>query len=178
MGRKITSGEETLLRKVFGDTLPYGILSVDVNTDNLGGVDNSITPGNTPFMSPRHWHEDYSAAGVPDYEKSNFIHEFVHVWQFYHGITKLSAITLAIWHLGDYKAAYPYDLSDSDDLTDFNIEQQAAIIEDRWRIISGMQPRFNIGKDRSRSAYDSYEDQLRNSGPPLTPLLPRPGFRH
>jgi hypothetical protein len=58
--------------------------------------------------------------------------------QYYHGVTKLSAIWLAVRHLGDYSLAYPYDLSDSDDILDYNIEQQAAIIEDWWLITKGM----------------------------------------
>ena len=41
-------------------------------------------------------------------------------------------------HLGDYEKSYFYDLSDEDDLTDFNIEQQASIIEDWSRIEPGV----------------------------------------
>lgn len=52
---------------------------------------------------------DFSDESVSDSNRATFIHEFTHVWQFYHGITKLSAIWLAVRHLGDYSLAYPYD---------------------------------------------------------------------
>jgi hypothetical protein len=96
----------------------------------------------------------------------------VHVWQLYHGITKLSAIWLTVRNLGDYEAAYPHDLSDHDDLTDFDIEQQAAIIEDWWRIGQSLLPLNNQGTDKSPAAYTPYVDQLRSAGPPHTPAIP------
>ena len=81
-------------------------------------------------------------------------------------------------HLGDYEDAYPYDLSDSDDLTDFNIEQQASIIEDWWRITKHMLPLNNHGADKTLAAYTPFVDQLRNAGVPHAPLIPIMRFRH
>jgi len=132
--RIITSGEEKILRAVFYDTLPYGKLDVMPNYSNFGGQDNSYTPGAIPNLSIDIWCADFSDPGVSKSDKSTFVHEFVHVWQFYHGITKLSAIWLGLRYITDYGRAYPYDLSDSDDFTDYNIEQQASIIEDWWRL--------------------------------------------
>jgi hypothetical protein len=55
----------------------------------------------------------------------------MHVWQYYHGVHKVYGfITQALWHIRGYERAYPYDLSDHDDILDFNFEQQAAIIQD------------------------------------------------
>jgi hypothetical protein len=177
--RTITVGETTLLRSVFKETLPYGSLQVRPNTGNIGGATNSITPGNTPFLSTQIWCADFSdKTTVSDTNRGTFIHEFVHVWQYYHGITKLSAIWLAVRHLGDYEMAYPYDLSDGDDLTDFNIEQQAAIIEDWWRIIQPLRPLNNIGTDKTLTTYNRHVDQLRSAGPPHTPILPIPKHWH
>ncbi len=49
-------------------------------------------------------------------------------------------------HLGDYDKAYPYDLSDNDDILDFSFEQQAAIIQDFYRISEGKPTLRNIGR--------------------------------
>src|SRR5262249_38594263 len=147
--RRITDGERGLLRSA-EETLPYGSLEVTTNVGNIGGETNSITPGGIPMFATGIWCADFSAPGEG---KSTFIHEFMHVWQFYHGITKLSAIWLFARHLGDYERAYPYDLSDSDDVTDFNIEQQAAIIEDFWRLGSSMSPLNNIGSNKNPASY-------------------------
>ena len=49
---------------------------------------------------------------------------------------------------GDYTSAYPYVLDASKDLTDYNLEQQAAIVEDYYRLTTlGLQPR------RARAPY-------------------------
>jgi hypothetical protein len=167
--RIITDGERSLLRSVFEETLPYGGLEVSANLANLGGEDNSITPGGIPMFSTRIWCADFSAPGA---DKSTFVHEFMHVWQYYHGITKVSALWLAVRYRGDYERAYPYDLSDSDDITDFNIEQQAAIIEDFWRLGSSMSPLNNIGTNKNPASYNRYADQVRSAGPPHTPAIP------
>jgi hypothetical protein len=78
--RSITSGERTLLRSVFEETLPYGTLRVAPNDSNTGGVDNSITPGAVPFISTIIWCADFSDKSMSDSTRSTFIHEFTHVW--------------------------------------------------------------------------------------------------
>jgi hypothetical protein len=95
----------------------------------------------------------------------------VHVWQYYHGVTKASALWLVIRHLGDYELAYPYDLADSDDFLDFNIEQQASIVEDWWRVTKGMRTLNNTGAIKTLYAYNRYVDQMRGAGLPHKPLL-------
>ncbi len=172
--RSITSGEEALLREVFKETLPYGSLKVDVNTKNWGGEDNSITPVNIPYMSTNIWCADFSAPTptVSDEDRSTFIHEFMHVWQSYHGITKISYLKLALRHPLDYGLNYLYDLSDSNKLLDYNMEQQAAIIEDWWRITAPrtLLPLKNRGTVRDWASYNRFVEQVRNAGSPYKPL--------
>ena len=178
--RSITSGERKLLYDVFQASLPYGILQVDANTENRGGEDNSITPLGIPYFSTRVWCADFSDKTVCESNQGLFIHEFVHVWQQYHFITKLdAAVWLYVRHLGDYEKSYSYDLSDEDDLTDFNIEQQASIIEDWWRISRNppLAALKNTGKDSAVTTYGRFVDQLRST--PWTPLRsPRPKVPH
>ncbi len=129
--RSITSGERALLRSVFEETLPYEGLQVDTNDGNWGGETNSITVNEVPHFSTRIWCADFSGPGVSIRDKAIFIHEFMHVWQFYHGVHKIVGFLVqCAKHPINYGNAYPYDLSDSEDLLDFNFEQQAAIIED------------------------------------------------
>ena len=177
--RSLTSGEKSLLRQIFEVTLPYDSMQLSRNDMELGGSDNSITPGDTPFMAKSVWCTDFSNTGVSDDDRGTFIHECVHVWQFYHGITKLSAIKLFVWYRSDYfPKAYRYDLSDNDDLTDYNMEQQAAIIEDWWRITVRLAPIFNVGGDRTLSSYNRFVDQMRSAGMPVKPIIPTFRYRH
>ena len=85
-------------------------------------------------MAKSVWCTDFSIASVSDDDRGTFIHECVHVWQFYHGITKLSAVKLFFWYRSDYfPKAYRYDLWDNDDLTDYNMEQQASIVAEYFQ---------------------------------------------
>lgn len=169
--RYITTGERHLLVPVFEETLPYEQLKVTANFGNWGGEDNSITPNGIPHYATKIWCADFSdATTATKGDRATFIHEFVHVWQYYHGyeVTKpLEAIGLFARYRGDYQPkAYYYDLSDEDDFTDFNIEQQASIIEDWWRILNGLSPQFNIGNDKTVTTYNHFVDQMRGAGPP------------
>lgn len=168
--RKLTSGEIKMLRKVFSNTLHYSAQEIGVNSLNVGGEDNSITLFDKPRLTTGYWCADFSDEKVSYQAKSTFVHEFVHVWQFYHGVTKLSAAWLWLSNWGDYEQAYPYNLSKSNDLLDYNIEQQASIIEDFWRLTNGHPiSRNNKGKERSKSSYNNFADQVQSVGVPFTP---------
>jgi hypothetical protein len=70
----------------------------------------------------------------------------VHVWQYQNGILSAGVIGSAILEMigtgGDYSSAYPYVLDEGRDLTDYNLEQQASIVEDWFRLTRlGLQPR-------------------------------------
>jgi hypothetical protein len=169
--RNLTPGERSLLRQIFEITIPLDTMVLSVNDHDIGGKDNSITPRGVPWLSSDIWCADFSAETVSNDDRGTFIHECVHVWQYYHGITKLSAICLFARHLGHYELAYPYDLADSDDFTDFNIEQQASIIEDWLRITKGLRPLNNTGAIKTLYAYNRYVDQMRGAGLPHKPLL-------
>ncbi len=168
--RSITSGERGLLRSVFEETLPYASLRVDTNDHNLGGKTNSITPEEIPYFSTTIWCADFSDATVDIGDKSIFIHEFMHVWQFYHGVHKaLGFVWQGLRHIRNYEDVYPYDLSDSSDLLDFNFEQQAAIIQDFWLVNQGKPAKNNLGRINSAEAYGRYADQVRSGGAPRLP---------
>jgi len=84
--RSITSGEKSLLRPVFEITIPLEGMEVAANLANLGGANNSITPFGVPEFSTQIWCADFSDANVSDACRGTFVHEFMHVWQYYHGI--------------------------------------------------------------------------------------------
>jgi hypothetical protein len=168
--RNITAGERGFLRSIFEETLPYPSLQVDTNDGDWGGHTNSITPQAIPYMSTTIWCADFSDPGVDVDDRSYFVHEFMHVWQYYHGVHKVYGfITQALWHIRDYERAYPYDLSDSDDILDFNFEQQAAIIQDFYLINENRRTKSNIGRINSKEAYSPYVDQVRSAGGPTLP---------
>src|SRR4051812_26077071 len=83
--RQLTANEKSLLRPVFGTTLPYDDQYVDRNDAEYGGRTNSITLGIVPHMAISIWSLDYGGSSVSDDDKGIFIHEMGHVWYWYHG---------------------------------------------------------------------------------------------
>jgi hypothetical protein len=82
-------------------------------------------------MSPHIWSWDYSMA--PHANAAVFVHEMVHVWQSGHGSRNLlRGAYLYVRYRGNYEKSYKYNLDSSTKLSDLNLEQQAAIIEDYY----------------------------------------------
>ena len=153
--RPLTAGEKELLFPIFDNTIDYDNQSVGQNFGNTGGEYNSFTPGYVPNMSTHIWSWDYSTA--VDANAAVFVHEMVHVWQAGHGSHNILR-GLYLWmrydHItGDYDHAYDYNLDSSNSLADFNMEQQAQIIEDYYRVFKGLSPQRNGGPRKSTSDY-------------------------
>ena len=174
--RPLTAGETVLLRSVFADTLSYGDQYVGRNDGEVGGPWNSYTPGYLPNMAVRLWSWDYS--GESPVDAAVFVHEMVHVWQSGHGShNALRGIYLwlkydHVWR--DYDDSYVYDLDSSISLSDFNMEQQAQIIQDYYRVLKGLDvesrssdpgQKYNSGTRKSLSDYQPYVSQLQSAGP-------------
>lgn len=62
-----------------------------------------------------------------------FVHELTHVWQAQRGVSLLIAKLRA----GDSAAAYAYDLERGPGFAALNIEQQAVVVEDAFRLSRG-----------------------------------------
>jgi hypothetical protein len=165
--RPLTAGEKQLLFPIFGNTIDYNNQSVGQNFGNTGGEYNSFTPGYVPNMSTHIWSWDYSTAS--DADAAVFVHEMVHVWQSGHGSHNILR-GLYLWmrydHItGDYDHAYDYNLDSSTSLGDFNMEQQAQIIQDYYRVSKGRSPERNGGSRKSAGDYLPYVAQLKAAGP-------------
>jgi hypothetical protein len=128
--RALTGGEIKILQFVFGSSLPYDRQQITINAAHVGGIDNSITYFHTPHYSPLIWCPDFS---VPTAQQWTFVHEFGHVWQYYHGTAPIKGWLANFQrHPIDYELNYPYDLTASEYVEDYNIEQQASIVADYW----------------------------------------------
>jgi hypothetical protein len=167
--RLLTSAEKALLRPIFADTLDYDQQIVSRNDGETGGPDNSYTPGYLPNMAKTLWSWDYGLVH-DDAVAAVFVHEMVHVWQSGHGSHNLLR-GIYLWirydHItGDYDSSYNYDLDSSSSLSYFNMEQQAQIIQDYYRVSKGLspEPSYNVGTRKSLSDYQPYVDQLKSAG--------------
>lgn len=128
--RSLTQGEIDLAKQVFKDSIDYAKVKVHKGEYLLWVQDNhtAMTPNGEMYFPEEIYEEDFSSAN-----KSFFIHEMSHVWQYQLGYNTIKAgLTLAA--KGGYKEnkAYQYKqyLNDRTKLSEFNMEQQGDIISD------------------------------------------------
>jgi hypothetical protein len=72
------------------------------------------------------------------------------------------------------RSVYNYDLDSSSSLSYFNMEQQAQIIQDYYRVLKRLPPEagHNVGTRKDLSDYQPYVDQLKAAGPFSSPGRP------
>ena len=132
--RSLTSGEITLAKKVFVNSIDYSKVKIHHEKAVFFQPSRSgMTPNGEIYIDGTTV-RDYSVATID--HKSFFIHEMTHVWQKQNGILNpiLSALGNSIRHFFNYNSAYFYMLDSSNDLLDYRMEQQAQIVEDYVRI--------------------------------------------
>ena len=166
--RKLTAGEISILRQVFGETLPYSTQELGTNDDDMGGHTNSITLAMTPRMALTIWTSDFAASSLGD--RWVFVHEMAHAFNWYHGGSNMLS---GLWLMAKYRTsyedkAYPYDLWDHNDLDDYNIEQRASIIADGWYVsIMNQSPlKDRSSKPYTKDRYNYFLKQVSSAGAP------------
>lgn len=130
-GRPLTPGELAAARNVFGDAIDWARVRIHAR-------------GFTPFQPRRTAVSPLGAVHfraedcLPDFsrgwaEMAWLIHELVHVWQYQTGVW---VILRGLW-----ERTYQYGALDpTRPLRRYGIEQQAAIVEDWFRIVRGQRP--------------------------------------
>ena len=133
MIRRLTAAERSLAAEVFGDTLALSSIR--------------FLPPPWPFTRafvPGRWFgRDWivwpkrslpsDLAKAPLRLQALLVHELTHVWQAQHGINLLAGKLRA----GDRPASYRYPVGSDCDWRGLNIEQQAMVVEHRFRLSRG-----------------------------------------
>lgn len=162
MGRPLTAGEVQLARDIFRESIDYTRVVIHDGKYMFFQPSNSGMTPNGEIYVHGIYSADYSAESPQ--RKAFYIHEMVHVWQHQNGVFSAGVIGAAIWEMieegFDYAAAYPYVLDASRDLRDYDLEQQASIIEDYFRLT-----RLRLRPRRARLPYQ----RVCRPNPPGTP---------
>ena len=128
--RRLTPGEQALAREMFAD-------GIDPDRVWLFAVPvwhRAFVPGGRLMVWPATAaRTDFADPATPLEEQATFVHELTHVWQAQHGVLLL----LAKLRAGDGAASYAYDLTDGPAFPAMNIEQQAMVVEDAFRLSRG-----------------------------------------
>jgi hypothetical protein len=128
--RRLTTGEQILAREVFGDGLDAGQVWVLA----IPAWGRAFVPGGRLMVWPAPMAlTDFAAPDTPLEQQATFVHELTHVWQAQRGVVLL----LAKLSAGDSAASYAYDLTAGPPFPALNIEQQAMVVEDAFRLSRG-----------------------------------------
>ncbi len=160
--RSLTEGEIKLAQSLFGDSIDYAAVKIhDGRRVPFQPNNSGMTPNGEIYMSGC-YSDDYTQKGVPSH--AFFLHEMTHVWQYQNKILHpiLEATLLQLKHKFNYASAYSFSLDTKKDLTDYNMEQQAAIIEDYYFFKNGYQTGQCTDKIPAQEKLDRFEKVLEN----------------
>jgi hypothetical protein len=128
--RALTDGEIALAKEIYGDSIEYS--DVKVHSDRYYIFQSkglSMSPNGELYMYGTYL-DDFSKGSA--LQRALFIHEMGHVWQIQNKVLNLveAAVDIHLKNSFNYKSGYYYTLEKGKDLTEYNMEQQASIIED------------------------------------------------
>ena len=133
MIRALTRGERALAVEVFGHAIKLDLVRF---LPSPWPFDRAFVPGrwfgrDWIFWPGRGLPDDFTVAPLP--LQATLIHELVHVWQAQNGVNLLTGKLKA----GDSVASYTYPVADTCQWPGLNIEQQAMVVEHRFRLSRG-----------------------------------------
>ncbi|WP_339914544.1 hypothetical protein [uncultured Brevundimonas sp.] len=133
MIRSLTADESALALEVFGEALDPARVRI---LPAPWPLTRAFVPGGwfgrDWIVWPRRTLPPDLSVG-PLYRQATFVHELAHVWQVQAGVNLLTGKLRA----GDRPSTYVYPLDEACDWDRLNIEQQAMIIEHRFRLSRG-----------------------------------------
>ncbi|OXL27100.1 PAAR domain-containing protein [Psychrobacter sp. DAB_AL32B] len=162
--RDLTSGELTIAKSVFKDAINFGgkgegngVGIYDGKWKPVQQDNRAMAPNGNIYFPGTAYKQDFSSAS--DENRRTFIHEMVHVWQHQHGkAVKTRGLTLGVLAaVGDpyiYKLYISGAITNRKDLSDYGLEQQAAIVGDYYAI----REKLNLPLDATNSAPPSLQD--------------------
>jgi hypothetical protein len=127
---------------IFRDGIDYDAIQIIHAAHPFQPSDAYMTPRGHIYAPGHLYRADWAGPDVSAVSRAELVHEVTHIWQFANGVDVLEeGVEQLIRYRGRYEASYRYRLQLGRDLEDFNIEQQAAILEDYYRIrYEGLHP--------------------------------------
>lgn len=134
--RPLAPGEVALTARVFGDWVdPARVRVHDRRYLPFQPANTAMSPNGQMYFARASHRADFS---VMRGDAAWFVHEMTHVWQHQAGVwLRLRRLFEWRYQYGSLESRPPY--------ARFNVEQQAAIVEDWFRQTQGMAPRYGDG---------------------------------
>ena len=129
--RPLTAGERAIVGRVFGPSVDCDRVRIHNRRWLVLAQprDSGMAPRGHVYMHGLAWRDDYAAAGTM--HRAWFVHEMTHVWQYQNRVcVPLWAGASQMLRTGfRYGRCYDYRADAARDLLDYNLEQQARIVE-------------------------------------------------
>ncbi|WP_444900381.1 hypothetical protein ACJJIX_20765 [Microbulbifer sp. VAAC004] len=125
--RKLTEGEVSLAKTVFGDEIDMTKVRITNRNFPFSEDNVSVTPSNTIWLG-QNYRGDFSSEDLK--MMGHFIHEMGHVWQHQNKVWLKWAATKLSMNGKPYEENYHYKLGGA--FKAYNIEQQATIFEHQF----------------------------------------------
>lgn len=128
--RRMTPGEITMARTVFGQALHYNKVWVHCGSYlpfGLQDKNTGMTPNGELYFREETYLADFSASHL--YNQHFFIHELTHAWQHQQGMWVRTR------GLFSWAANYRYSFGQGKVLNQYSMEQQASIVSD-WFLLA------------------------------------------
>ncbi|WP_312041814.1 hypothetical protein [Erwinia sp.] len=129
--RTLTAGEIRMARAIFGDTVNYPHVRVYKGSYfpfNLQNEGTAVTPNGNMYWPEPIFKEDFSSE--TSLNKNWFMHEFVHIWQHFMGMSVRTRGLISKY------VDYNYSLPKEETLADYRMEQQANIVADYYTLVT------------------------------------------
>lgn len=149
--RPLTDDEIALGLSVFGETMDYELVRLDERARI------ATRKGKIAYVS-FHTINSWGQLSAP-----TFIHELMHVWQYERMGAMYIPRALRAQHSAEgynYQGVKKLIEKQEEGLKAFNLEQQAAIIEDYFRIKNGYAPRWSSATINEITAFEPYIREL------------------
>lgn len=155
--RPLSPVETAIARSVFGNSLDYSKILLDERAKVACQKHHILY---VSFYTVNSW-------GA--FQRPILIHELVHVWQY----DKMGAVYIPrALHAQFTKEGYNYGgvpaltkvMKTGGSLLDFNLEQQADIVSDYYRIREGMRPEWGSGSEEDLPVYEYFIHEIRSNG--------------
>lgn len=145
ISRPLTSGEVRLARAVFGAALDVSRIKIHNRPYLIGqGRGVAMTPNGEVWFRPEDYKPDFSRLAT---DSAWLIHELTHAWQLQTGRSvRFRGLAEQFGRLFG-NDPYPYgELDPARPFGSYKNEQQAAIVEDYFRLTQRLKPRYGSGE--------------------------------
>lgn len=157
--RHLTSHEKQEAQLIFGESLRYDRILID---DKAAIACKKGHFAYVSFYIINHW---------GSLEDSHFIHELAHIWQYeqlgarYMLRAILAQQSAAGYNYGGISTLKTYEAAGKNDLIYFNLEQQAEIITDYYRLLTGKRPQYGDATAADIAVYARFSSRITKLAP-------------